>query len=91
MHPGGTCEALDKVGISAWHGNHDARETTIRLGLEDKGGMVRVGAVHYTTGEEIERLCGALWSISRTGTAGSTCTKPLLEFFRQQAAPPGNK
>ena len=68
--PRGICEALDKVGISAWHGNYYARETTIRLGLEDKGGMVRVGAVHYTTREEIDRLCAALRSISRTGTAG---------------------
>ena len=72
-HPRGICEALDKAGISAWHGNYYARETTIRLGLEDKGGMVRVGAVHYTTREEIDRLCAALRSISRTGTAGLTC------------------
>ncbi len=69
-HPRAVCEALDSVGISAWHGNYYARETTIRLGLEETGGMVRVGAVHYTTREEVERLCAALRSIARTGTAG---------------------
>jgi cysteine desulfurase family protein (TIGR01976 family) len=68
--PRAVCEALDTVGISAWHGNYYARETTIRLGLEDKGGMVRVGAVHYTTQEEVERLLSALGSIARTGSAG---------------------
>ncbi len=68
-HPRAVCEALDRVGISAWHGNYYARETTIRLGLEDTGGMVRVGAVHYTTAEEVERLCSALRSIARTGSA----------------------
>jgi cysteine desulfurase family protein (TIGR01976 family) len=69
-HPRAVCEELDKVGISAWHGNYYARETTIRLGLEDKGGMVRVGAAHYTTAEEVERLCTALRSIARSGSAG---------------------
>ena len=69
-HPRAVCEALDRVGISAWHGNYYARETTIRLGLEETGGMVRIGAVHYTTREEVERLCAALRSIAATGSAG---------------------
>jgi selenocysteine lyase/cysteine desulfurase len=34
------------------------------LGVEDSGGMVRVGAVHYNTFEEIERLKGALLKIA---------------------------
>jgi selenocysteine lyase/cysteine desulfurase len=33
---------------------------TERLGLEGKGGMVRIGAVHYNTVEEIHRLGDAL-------------------------------
>ena len=33
-----------------------ALEVTTRLGLEDSGGMVRVGPVHYNTLEEIERF-----------------------------------
>lgn len=30
-----------------------ALAVTMRLGLEDRGGMVRIGAVHYNTIEEI--------------------------------------
>jgi len=36
-----------------WDGNYYALEVTTRLGLEDSGGMVRVGPVHYNTVEEI--------------------------------------
>jgi cysteine desulfurase family protein (TIGR01976 family) len=59
------CEELDRRGISAWDGNYYAPEVTTRLGLEGKGGMVRVGAVHYTTPEEIQQLVGAVASLAR--------------------------
>ena len=35
-----------------WDGNYYALEVTTRLGLEDSGGMLRVGSVHYNTLEE---------------------------------------
>ena len=50
------CEELDKAGIFAADGNYYALEVTTRLGLESAGGMVRVGAAHYNTLAEIERL-----------------------------------
>jgi len=37
-------------------GNHYSVTVTERLGLEDKGGMLRVGLVHYNTLEEIRRF-----------------------------------
>jgi hypothetical protein len=37
-----------------------------RLGLEDSGGMVCVGPVHYNTQEEIERFGEALGRIAAT-------------------------
>jgi len=37
---------------------------TERLGLEEKGGMVRVGAVHYNTPEEVAKLVEAVKSIN---------------------------
>jgi selenocysteine lyase/cysteine desulfurase len=37
-------------------GNYYALEVTTRLGLEDSGGMVRVGPVHYNRLEEIKRF-----------------------------------
>ena len=43
-----------------WHGNYHPLEVMKRLGLEDDGGAVRVGFVHYNTAEEIDRLLAEL-------------------------------
>jgi cysteine desulfurase family protein (TIGR01976 family) len=64
-HPKRICQALDAAGISAWDGNYYAPEVTRRLGLEESGGMVRVGAVHYNTLAEVQRLVDALRAISQ--------------------------
>lgn len=47
---------LDQHGIYAWNGNFYALAITTRLGLEEKGGLLRVGATHYNTLDEIARL-----------------------------------
>jgi selenocysteine lyase/cysteine desulfurase len=54
--------ALGNQGINVWDGNYYAQAVTERYGVEDKGGMVRVGAVHYNTLEEIQRFAEALKS-----------------------------
>jgi cysteine desulfurase family protein (TIGR01976 family) len=59
-HPRAVAEALGAEGIFVWDGNFYALSVTERLGLEDQGGMVRVGAVHYNTLAEIKRLGDAL-------------------------------
>jgi cysteine desulfurase family protein (TIGR01976 family) len=46
--------------IYAWHGNLYAVSLTERLGLESRGGLLRLGLVHYNTAEEIDRLVTAL-------------------------------
>ena len=51
---------LGERGFAVWHGNYYALEVMKRLGLEDDGGAVRVGFVHYNTGEEVDRLLGEL-------------------------------
>lgn len=51
---------LDNHAINVWDGNFYAINVTERLGLEESGGLVRVGAVHYNTLEEIERMAEAL-------------------------------
>lgn len=56
IHPRKLAEMLDAHGIYVWDGNYYALAVTERLGVEDSGGMVRVGAVHYNTLEEIEKL-----------------------------------
>ena len=55
-HPRDIAAALGEQGIFVWNGNYYALAVTERLSLEDKGGMVRVGAVHYNTVKEIRRL-----------------------------------
>ena len=58
-------ELLDERGIYVWDGNYYAINVTERLGVEDSGGMVRIGAAHYNTLEEIDRLGEALEDISK--------------------------
>jgi selenocysteine lyase/cysteine desulfurase len=59
-HPRAIATYLGQQGIFVWDGNYYALSVTERLGLEDQGGMVRVGAVHYNTLAEIQRLGDAL-------------------------------
>ena len=49
-------ELLAAQDIYTWDGNYYALEVTTRLGVEEQGGMLRVGAVHYNTLEEVEKL-----------------------------------
>ena len=60
IHPRQVAEALDKENIYVWDGNYYALAVTERLGLEESGGMVRIGPVHYNTLQEIQVLGNAL-------------------------------
>jgi len=64
LHPRKVAEQLAEQEIYVWDGNYYALNITERLGVEDSGGMVRVGAAHYNTLEEVERLKEALLKIS---------------------------
>jgi selenocysteine lyase/cysteine desulfurase len=56
--------SLGEKEIYTWDGNFYALNVTRRLGLEHPGGgLLRVGAVHYNTLEEIDRLGEALRSL----------------------------
>jgi len=63
-HPRDIAKALDKFGIYVWDGNYYALAVTEHLGLEQSGGMVRVGPVHYNTKDEILKLGEVLWKIA---------------------------
>jgi len=63
LHPRVVAEKLAGQGIYVWDGNYYALNVTERLGVEESGGMVRVGAVHYNTLKEVERLKEALMKI----------------------------
>ncbi len=56
---------LAALGIFAWSGHHYALTLMERLGLAERGGVVRVGAVHYNHPPEVDRLLGALREIAR--------------------------
>lgn len=55
-HPRQVAEELDKANIYVWDGNYYALAVMERLDLESKGGMVRVGAAHYNTIDEVDKL-----------------------------------
>lgn len=58
--PARAAEFLGDLGIYLWHGNFYALAVTERLGLEEMGGLIRVGLVHYNSHEEIESLLDGL-------------------------------
>lgn len=64
---------LGRRGIAVWDGDYYAYELIRALGLDESGGMVRVGLVHYNEPAEIERLAQALREIARpTGVPAPT-------------------
>ncbi|UCD99629.1 MAG: cysteine desulfurase-like protein [Chloroflexota bacterium] len=67
LTPRQVAEALGRKGIYVWDGNYYALSVTEALDLEETGGMVRVGPVHYNTVEEIFRFGDVLAEISTSG------------------------
>ena len=51
---------LGDRGIFTWDGNYYALNLTERLGVESKGGLLRIGLVHYNTADEVDRLLACL-------------------------------
>jgi cysteine desulfurase family protein (TIGR01976 family) len=58
--PRALAERLAERGLYVWDGNYYALEPMRALGLEDSGGAVRAGFLHYTTEQEVDRLLEAL-------------------------------
>jgi selenocysteine lyase/cysteine desulfurase len=58
--PRQVAEWLGGEGIFVWDGNYYALAVTERLGVEESGGMVRVGIAHYNTMQEVDRLLAAM-------------------------------
>ena len=51
---------LGTMGVFVWSGHFYALRLVERLGLYDKGGLIRVGIAPYNTQEELDRLIDAL-------------------------------
>ena len=65
LSPRATAEHLAARGFCVWSGNYYALRLMERLGLEENGGAVRVGAAHYNTDEEVDRLIAALQDVPK--------------------------
>jgi cysteine desulfurase family protein (TIGR01976 family) len=69
--PRGLAEALAGRGIYAWDGDFYATTLIEDLGLAPSGGVVRLGLVHYSTIDEVDRLLLTLAELAAAGpTAG---------------------
>lgn len=62
--PRAIAERLAAENIYVWDGNFYALEVTTRLGVEEQGGVVRIGLAHYNTAEEIDRLLNIVHEFS---------------------------
>jgi selenocysteine lyase/cysteine desulfurase len=58
---------LGRDGVFVWDGNYYALNVMLALGLEDRGGAVRAGFLHYTTPDEVDRLCDLVAQIAGRG------------------------
>ncbi len=54
---------LGRRGVFVWSGNYYAWEPMHRMGLEERGGLVRIGFVHINTAEEVDRVLDELSSL----------------------------
>lgn len=55
---------LGDQGIFTWDGNYYAINLTERLGVEQSGGFLRIGFVHYNTPEEVDQVLKSLRNIA---------------------------
>jgi cysteine desulfurase family protein (TIGR01976 family) len=60
--PREVAELLAEQDLYVWDGNYYALEPMRALGIEDSGGAVRAGFLHYTTEDEVDLLLEALSS-----------------------------
>jgi cysteine desulfurase family protein (TIGR01976 family) len=59
-HPEALAKAFAKDNIFVWSGHNYAIEPVGRMGLMDKGGVLRVGLAHYNTETEVDALLSSL-------------------------------
>jgi cysteine desulfurase family protein (TIGR01976 family) len=60
---------LGERGFFTWDGNYYALNLTERLDVENSGGFLRIGLVHYNTAEEVDRFLMALAEFTGSGSS----------------------
>ncbi len=67
VSPRRTASILASQGIFVWDGNFYAQNVTADLGVEEVGGLVRIGLTHYNTSAEVDRLLDVLVGLRGAG------------------------
>ncbi len=65
-HPADLAKSFARDNIFVWSGHNYAIEPMTRMGLMDKGGVLRVGLAHYNTEAEVDALLASLSRITKT-------------------------
>jgi cysteine desulfurase family protein (TIGR01976 family) len=60
MPPDEASRRLGEQGIHTWSGDYYAVGVMEHLGVAPRGGLLRIGFVHYNTAEEVDRVLAAL-------------------------------
>jgi cysteine desulfurase family protein (TIGR01976 family) len=68
--PADICRTLGEQGLFLWDGDFYAFKLVERLGLLDRGGLVRAGLAPYNTMEEAERLVAAVAELAASAPRG---------------------
>ncbi len=64
-HPSDLAQKFARDNIFVWSGHNYAIEPIERMGLMERGGVLRVGLAHYNTAEEVDQLLSSLTRIVR--------------------------
>jgi len=63
VHPEMLAKHLAADNIFVWSGHNYALEPVKRMGLDTKGGVLRVGLAHYNTSQEVDALIASLHKV----------------------------
>lgn len=66
--PAAAAEHLGDAGVLVWHGDFYAARPVQLLGLEERGGLIRVGISLYNTRDEIARLLQGVGELTRVSS-----------------------
>jgi cysteine desulfurase family protein (TIGR01976 family) len=65
-HPNQLAQGFARDNIFVWSGHNYAIEPVSRMGLMEKGGVLRVGLAHYNTEEDVDALLSSLTRQTRS-------------------------
>ena len=65
-HPKDLAQGFAKDNIFVWSGHNYAIEPVTRMGLMEKGGVLRIGLAHYNTEAEVDALLSSLTRMTRS-------------------------